>query len=244
MIAEGLFERFPCNAVFAFHNWPGAPLGEFQVRPGAMMAAVDGARITVKGAGGHGAVPHRAADPVVAASAIVMALQSIVSRNVDPGEAAVITVGAFNAGSIATIIPERAQLDVSIRSCSPEVREQLGRRIPELVKAQAEAFGCGADIEYERSYPATINSPDETAFARAVAGEMNTGVVDLDKPFMVSEDFAYMLEKVPGCYFMMGNGDEPNRRMLHDAGYDFNDGLLVKGAALWGRLTERFLAKV
>ena len=154
-----------------------------------------------------------------------------------------ITVGAFNAGSFCTIIPDRAVLDIGIRSCKDSVRQILARRIPELIRNEAAAFGCTADIDYHYSYPATMNSPEETAFARAVAAEMDAGVVDLDKPFMVSEDFAYMLEHVPGCYFMMGNGDEPDRKMLHDPGYDFNDDLLVKGAALWGRLVERFLAK-
>jgi len=243
MIAEGLFTRFPCDAIFAFHNWPGTPVGQVQLKSGAMMAAVDMAKVTVKGVGGHGAVPHRAVDPVVAASAIVMALQTIVSRNIDPGEAAVVTVGAFNAGRFCTIIPDRAVLDIGIRSCKDSVRNQLAQRIPELIRTQAAAFGCTADIEYEFSYPATMNSPEETLFARTVAEEMGAGVVDLDKPFMVSEDFAYMLEHVPGCYFMMGNGDEPHRRMLHDPGYDFNDELLLKGAALWGRLVERFLPR-
>jgi hippurate hydrolase len=244
MIEEGLFRRFPCDAVFAFHNWPGAAVGEVQLKPGTMMAAVDMAKVTVRGVGGHGAVPHRAVDPVVAGSAIVMALQTIVSRNIDPGEAAVITVGAFNAGNFCTIIPDKAVLEIGIRSCSSAVRDQLAKRIPDLVKAQALGFGCTADVDYEFSYPATINSPAETAFTREVAEEMETGVVDLAKPFMVSEDFAYMLEQVPGCYFMMGNGDEPHRKMLHDPGYDFNDELLVRGAALWGRLVERFLPRV
>jgi hippurate hydrolase len=243
MIEEGLFKRFPCDAVFAFHNWPGAPLGEVQVKPGAMMAAVDSATVTVSGIGGHGAVPHRAVDPVVAGSAIVMALQTIVSRNIDPAEASVITVGAFNAGSSSTIIPRSATLEIGVRSCSNAVRGELARRIPELIGAQARAFGCTAEVDYKFSYPPTVNSPEESRFVRDVAEEMECGVVDLDKPFMVSEDFAYMLERVPGCYFMMGNGDEPHRRMLHDPGYDFNDELIVKGAALWGRVVERFLAK-
>jgi hippurate hydrolase len=243
MIEEGLFHRFSCDAVFAFHNWPGAAAGQVQLKSGAMMAAVDTAKVTVKGVGGHGAVPHRAVDPVVAGSAIVMALQTIVSRNVDPGEAAVITVGAFNAGSLSTIIPEMAVLDIGIRSCSQRVRDQLARRIPDLIATQAAAFGCTAELEYELGYPVTVNSPAETAFMRDVALGMEPGVVDLEKPFMISEDFSYMLERVPGCYFMMGKGDEPDRKMLHDPGYDFNDELLVKGTALWGRLVEQFLPR-
>lgn len=123
------------------------------------------------------------------------------------------------------------------------MRDQLARRIPDLIAAQATAFGCAAELEYEFGYPVTVNSPAETAFIRDVALGMEPGVVDLEKPFMISEDFAYMLERVPGCYFMMGNGDEPDRKMLHDPGYDFNDELLVKGAALWGRLVEQFLPR-
>ncbi|MFL5258182.1 MAG: M20 aminoacylase family protein [Hyphomicrobiales bacterium] len=242
MIEDGLFERFPCDAVFAFHNWPGAPVGQVQLKPGAIMASVDLARVAIKGIGGHGAVPHRAVDPVIAGAAVVMALQTIVSRNIDPGEAAVITVGAFNAGNSSTIIPQTAHLDVGIRSCSKAVRDELARRIPALIENQCAAFGCTADVDYEFSYPPTINSAAETEFTRNVAASMEPGVVDLDKPFMVSEDFAYMLEKAPGCYFIVGNGDEPGRKMLHDPGYDFNDELLIKGAALWGALVEQYLA--
>jgi hippurate hydrolase len=242
MIEEGLFARFPCDAVFAFHNWPGAPVGQVQLKSGAMMASVDLATVTIKGIGGHGAVPHRAVDPVIAGAAVVMALQTIVSRNIDPGEAAVITVGAFNAGNSSTIIPETAHLDIGIRSCSKAVRDQLASRIPALIEDQCAAFGCTADIDYQFSYPPTINSAAETEFTRNVAASMEPGVVDLEKPFMVAEDFAYMLEKAPGCYFMVGNGDESGRRMLHDPGYDFNDELLIKGAALWGALVEKYLA--
>jgi hippurate hydrolase len=171
-----------------------------------------------------------------------MALQTIVSRNVDPGEAAVITIGAFNAGNSSTIIPQTAHLDIGIRSCSKAVRDQLASRVPALIENQCAALGCTADIDYQFSYPPTINSAAETEFTRNVAASMEPGVLDLDKPFMVSEDFAYMLEKAPGCYFMVGNGDEPGRKMLHDPGYDFNDELLIKGAALWGALVEKYLA--
>jgi len=243
MVEEGLFKQFPCDAIFAMHNMPGFPEGQILTRSGPIMAAVDMAKVIVKGVGGHGAMPHKAVDPVVAASSIVMALQTIVARNIDPGEQAVITVGAFNAGNFCTIIPETATLDIGIRSCTKEVREQLAQRIPALIKAQAESFGCTAEIDYQYSYPSTTNSPKETEFAFAVAREVsgNQPVHELPYPFMVSEDFAYMLEEVPGCYLMLGNGDGPERRMLHDPGYDFNDALLTKGTLLWGRLVERFL---
>lgn len=243
MIEEGLFKRFPCDAIYAFHNMPGFPACQFMVKPGAMMAAVDMAKATITGIGGHGAVPHKAVDPIVAASAVVLALQTIVSRNIDPAEAAVVTVGAFNAGTFCTIIPEEAVLDIGIRSCSPKVRDELARRIPELIEAQAAAYGCRAKVDYEFSYPATINSEAETTIARSVAVELRGGaaILDLDRPFMVSEDFAFMLEHVPGCYFMLGNGDGPEDRMLHDPHYDFNDRLLVEGAVIWSRLAETCL---
>ena len=245
MIAEGLFKRFPCDAVFAFHNWPGLPVGQFAVRPGTIMAAVDTAKAVISGPGGHGAVPHKTVDPIVAGAAVVTALQSIVARNVDPTESAVVTVGAFNAGIACNIIPESAVLEIGMRSCSAAVRQQLAERVPAIIKGVAEAHGCTATVDYEFGYPATVNTPDETAFARAVAAELEEAhpIVDFPAPTMISEDFAYMLEAVPGCYFMLGNGAGAHGKMLHSPDYDFNDELLVIGAGLWGRMVERFLPR-
>jgi hippurate hydrolase len=245
MIEDGLFTRFPCDAVFAFHNWPGMPLGQFAVRPGTIMAAVDTPIVIISGPGGHGALPHKSADPIVAASAVVTALQTIVARNVDPAEPAVVTVGTFNAGTACNIIPESAKLEISVRSCSPDVRKLLAERIPAIVKGVAEAHGCKAAINYEMGYPATINTADETAFARAVAAELKGDhpIIDLPAPTMISEDFAYMLEARPGCYFMLGNGDGPERKMLHTPDYDFNDDLLVIAAGQFSRMAEGFLAR-
>lgn len=245
MIEEGLFKRFPCDAVFAFHNWPGLPTGQFVVRPGTIMAAVDTPSVIISGPGGHGAIPHRSADPIVAASAVVTALQTIVARNVDPTEPAVVTVGAFNAGTACNIIPESARLELSVRSCSGAVRKLLAERIPAIVKGVAEAHGCTAAIDYEFGYPATVNTPEETQFARAVAAELKGAhpIIDLGAPTMISEDFAYMLEVNPGCYFMLGNGDGPERKMLHTPDYDFNDELLVLAAAQFSRMAERFLPR-
>ena len=241
MIEEGLFKLFPCDAVFALHNMPGVKVGDFLFRKGAIMASVDVAEITVKGQGGHGAMPHLARDPVVAASAIVMALQTIVARNVEPGEEAVITVGSFAAGTAATIIPEAARLKVGIRSCSEHVRDLLERRVREVARGQAGGLGCAADVAYERSYPCLINSAQEHDFARSLAltfgGE--EGVRDLAKPFMLSEDFAYMLRELPGCYFFMGNGATAS---LHDCRYDFNDEAILPGVRYWAALAERYLA--
>ncbi len=243
MVDEGLFTRFPCDAVYAFHNLPGYPAGQVLYKTGPVTAAVDVARIVVRGVGGHGAMPHKATDPIVAAAGIVLALQTVVSRNADPHEPAIVTVGTLHAGTISTVIPETASIEVSIRSCSPSIRNLIATRIPALVRAQAESYGCTAEIDYELSYPPSINTEAETELLGAVAAEVDTGhpAIRIEHPFMFSEDFSYMLEHVPGSYFAIGNGDGPNRKMLHDPGYDFNDEVLVKGAALWGRLVERFL---
>jgi hippurate hydrolase len=241
MIEEGLFKLFPCDAVFALHNMPGVEVGDFLFRKGAIMAAVDVAEITVTGQGGHGAMPHLARDPVVAASAIVMALQTIVARNVEPGEEAVVTVGSFAAGTAATIIPEAARLKVGIRSCSDQARDLLERRVVEVARSQAASLGCTVDVAYERSYPCLINSAQEYDLARSVALTMRgeEGVRDLARPFMLSEDFAYMLRELPGCYFFMGNGPTAS---LHDCRYDFNDDAILPGVRYWAALAERYLA--
>lgn len=241
MIEEGLFNLFPCDAVFALHNMPGVEVGDFLFRNGAIMAAIDTAEITVEGQGGHGAMPHLARDPVVAASAIVMALQTIVARNVEPGEEAVITVGSFAAGTAATIIPEVARLKVGIRTCSDQVRDLMERRVREVAQAQASSLGCTAHVGYERSYPCLVNSGQEHDFARSVAVGLrgSEGIRDLARPFMLSEDFAYMLRELPGCYFFMGNGPTPS---LHDCRYDFNDEAILPGVRYWAALAERYLA--
>jgi hippurate hydrolase len=243
MLEEGLFRRFPCDAVYAFHNLPGFPAGQVLYKTGAITAAVDIAHVTVRGIGGHGAIPHKAADPIVAASSIVLALQTVVSRNADPHEPAIVTVGTFHAGTMSTIIPETAVLDVSIRSCSKSIRQLMAERVPAIIKAQAESYGCTADLDYEFSYPASINTLAETDILAATAETVDTGypALRLDRPFMFSEDFAFFLEHVPGSYFAIGNGDGPERKMLHDPGYDFNDAIIAKGAAVWGALVERFL---
>jgi hippurate hydrolase len=244
MIDEGLFKRFPCDAVFAFHNIPGIATGQFAVKPGTIMAAVDLARAVISGQGGHGAIPHETVDPVVAGAAVVTALQTIVSRNVDPADAAVVTVGVFNAGTACNIIPKNATLEISVRSCSGAVRRKLAERVPEIVTGVAEAHGCTVKVDYEFGYPATVNSPKETELACAVAAELGGAhpPIDMAAAMMISEDFAFMLEAVPGCYFMLGNGNESRPPALHSPDYDFNDALLVTGPAMFGRLVERFLA--
>jgi hippurate hydrolase len=244
MIGDGLFDAHPCDAVFAMHNMPGMAQGHLIFRDGPTMASSDYVTITLHGRGGHGAEPQRTADPIVAASSIVMALQTIVSRNAAPLETAVVTVGAIHAGAANNVIPESARLELSVRALTREMRELLERRIKVLVAAQAESFGVRAEIDYRRGYSVLVNSPEETAFAREVALEL----VGPDRTVLhgpaitASEDFAFMLEQVPGCYLMIGNGEGEGACTVHNPGYDFHDGNLAIGAAYWALLAERFLA--
>jgi hippurate hydrolase len=246
MMEDGLFEHHPCDAVFAMHNMPGTPVGHFVFRDGAAMASSDYVTIRVHGTGGHGAMPHRSADPLVAASSIVMALQTIVSRNVDPLDTAVVTVGAFHAGQANNVIPALATLELSVRSLNPEVRRLLEQRIKALVAAQAESFGVSADIDWRPGYCVLVNSKSETDFARQVALDLvGSERVTLQGPALTgSEDFAFMLEKIPGSYLLIGNGDGDSAGacMVHNPGYDFNDDNIATGAAYWVALVERFLA--
>ena len=243
MIEQGLFELFPCDAIFAMHNMPGLAQGKLAFREGPAMASSDCVTITVSGTGGHGAMPHHAADSIVAASSIVLALQTIVSRNVDPQQAAIITVGAFNGGRAGNVIPPSVTLELSVRSLSSQVRDLLEVRIKAVVLAQAESFGVSAQVHYERNCPVLVNSPDETAFARAVGVELlgaNAVVGDISAQTS-SEDFAYMLGQCPGSYLLIGNGAGQGSCMVHNPSYDFNDDNIAIGAAYWVLLTERFL---
>jgi hippurate hydrolase len=242
MLDEGLFERFPVDHLFALHNLPGTPLGQVVVRAGAITAAVDIINIRVKGIAGHGALPHLAADPIVAASALVMALQTVISRDNDVLDPAVLTVGAIHGGQLATAIPEAVTLKCGLRTTSMSSREKLLSRVRDMVHAQATSFGCTAEIDYGDCivYPVGINEAAATALVRQTALDagQQASAIDLKGPIMFSEDFAFMLEKVPGCYFGIGNGDS---KSLHDPGYDFNDGLLQKGVEFWARLVARAL---
>jgi hippurate hydrolase len=243
MVEEGLFTLFSCDAVFALHNDPWLPAGTFAFREGAIMAAVDECKIIVEGGGGHGAEPQTTADPVVAGASIVMALQTIVSRNIHPLDPAVVTVGSFHGGSASNIIPSRVELVVSIRSFDPDTRDFLERRIRDIARCQAESYGTTARVEYKRSYDATINDKAQTDYvreqARRFAGAAD--VIDLERPSMGSEDFAYMLRARPGSYFFLGTASGKDDKPVHHPGYDFNDDILPVGAAFWTELVEDFL---
>jgi hippurate hydrolase len=244
MIEAGLFEQFPCDAVFALHNAPGQPVGTLAFRSGAALASADRVVITLRGRGGHAAMPHFSADPIVAGSSIVMALQSIVARNVDPLQSAVVTVGLFQSGTVNNVIPSTATLELSVRALDREVRKLLRQRIQEVAAAQAASLGVAAEVDYQEGYPVLVNTETETALAARVATELlGQDKVLLDRPaLMGSEDFAYMLEHRPGCYLFLGNGDGADSCMVHNPGYDFNDRAMETGAAFWSLLTERFLA--
>jgi hippurate hydrolase len=246
MIEDGLFKRFPCDSIYALHNYPGEPAGQIMVKPGPITAAVDIVGITIHGVGGHGAIPQKSVDPIVAASSLVMALQSIVSRNLPPLDPAVITIGSFNSGSMATVIPAEAKMLVGVRTCTKDIRDLVLERIRDLATSHAKSFGCTAELKIgdgSWSYPAGSNTAAEAALVREVALEMgqDPARVDLKGPFMFSEDFSYMQELVPSCYFCVGAGPGP---MLHDPAYNFNDDLLVQGPAIWARIVEKALPQV
>ena len=241
MLGDRLFERFPVEAVFALHNWPGVPAGRFGFVEGPAMAAVDRALIRVRGKGGHGAEPQDAVDPVVASAHVVTALQTLVSRNVDPREAAVVTIGAIHGGDAANVIPDHVDLKATIRTFQPHVRDLVERRLPALVEAQATSFGAEADISYQRGFPAVVNDPGALAFAREtlLATQGPQAVVADFAPRTASEDFAFLLEQRPGAFIFVGNGPSAP---LHSPRYDFNDAIIAPAAAFWAALAERFLA--
>ena len=245
MIEDGFFDLFPCDAMFGLHNMPGHPVGKLGFLAGPMMASSDTAIVTVRGKGGHGAQPHKAVDAVVAASSIVMALQTVVSRNVPPLDMGIVTVGAFQAGNAPNVIPETATLRLTIRAYRPEVRDLLQQRITAIVHAQAAVHGATAEVDYQRRYPMVVNDPAQTAFAKQVALDWvgEAGLIQNLQPLTGSEDFSFFLEKVPGCYFLIGNGEgDAGGCEVHNPGYDFNDAALGTGASYWVKLAEAYLS--
>jgi hippurate hydrolase len=243
MIDDGLFERFPCDAVYAMHNWPGLPAGKIAVRPGPMMAAADRITIHVEGRGGHGAHPYLAIDPVVVAAHIITAAQSIVSRNVNPIDSAVVSLCSLQAGNpgAMSVIPREATIVGTVRTFRRDTQDMIEARLGELVQSIAQGFGARARVEYTRIYPATVNSQTEALFGQEVARELvgdENMVADLD-PSMGSEDFAFMLLRRSGAYFRIGQGGTDSGCFLHNTRYDFNDAILPLGASLFVRLVER-----
>lgn len=247
MLEDGFLDLFPCDAMFGMHNGPGIPEGQFMAVPGCAMASADTCIITVKGVGGHAAFPHNAVDTILVGSAIVVALQSVVSRNVPPLQTGIISLGAFLAGDAPNVIPGTAELRLSVRAMQPEIRDLLERRIHEIATAQAQTYGATVEVNYMRRYPVLMNDPTQTAFCLDLVRDWlgETGLVPNPEPVPASEDFAFFLEKVPGCFINIGNGvGSVGGCMVHNAGYDFNDRILSTGATYWVKLVERWLAKV
>lgn len=243
MIEEGLFDRFPMESVFGMHNWPGLPAGQFAIMPGPVMASTDQFEITIRGRGAHAAMPHQGADPVVAGSALVQALQTIPSRSVDPLDAVVVSVTRFHAGDAYNVIPERAVLGGTVRAFSPEVQDHIQGLMSRTAQGIGAAFQVEIDLEYRRGYPPTINSAAEAEICRLVAGKLvGADQVRTDqRPSMGAEDFSFMLQAKPGCYVWLGNGLGEGGCMLHNPRYDFNDAVLPIGAAYWAALAEHLL---
>jgi hippurate hydrolase len=238
MVDAGIMDRFGIGRVFALHNGPNLPFGQFQTLPGPYMAAVDTATVTVTGKGGHGAVPHDCVDPVVAVVGMVGAIQTIIPRNVHALDQAVISVTQIHAGSASNIIPETAMFCATIRSFSPDVRDLLRRRVTDIVQGHAAAYGVTAAIDYDWGYPPTVNTPGDTAFAARVAAEVvGPAMVDaMADRKMGSEDFSYMLEARPGAYLFLGTGPGAG---LHHPAFDFNDDVAPVGASFFARLVEQ-----
>ncbi|MCC2590247.1 M20 aminoacylase family protein [Chryseobacterium sp. MFBS3-17] len=240
MIADGLFEKFPVDAVYAMHNIPGLPVGKFHFREGPTMSAVDNWEIELTGKGGHGSMPELAVDPLVCGAAVVMALQTIVSRNVSPWKQTVVNVGSFQSGNAGNVVPQNAVLKLSIRNMDNEVRKMVLDKIRSITRAQAESFGCTWEIREGIPGTVLVNTAKETEWAATVAEEVfgSENVIRNTEPMMSSEDFAFMLEQRPGSYCMLGNGEG---FMVHHPKYVFNQDILPVGAAYWVSLVENYL---
>ena len=243
MIEDGLFERFPVEAVFGLHNWPGIPVGQMMAMPGPVMAGTCGFEIHVRGHGCHAAMPHQGIDAIVTSAQLVQALQTVTSRTLHPCESAVVSVTQIHAGEAWNIIPEEVLLRGTIRTFKPEIQETVERAIERLCSGVAAANGGQIDVHFDHRYPPTVNSPAEARFCQQVAGEVfgEENVLTDILPSMGAEDFAYMLREKPGCYVWLGNGTGAGGCTLHNPHYDFNDELLTLGASYWVHLVRRGL---
>ncbi len=243
MVEEGLFERFPMEMVFGLHNWPGLPAGSFGVTEGPVMAGTDRFEIEITGRGGHAAMPHQAVDVVLAGSALVQALQSLVSRNTDPLDSAVVSVTRFHAGHADNVLPETAVLGGTVRTLNGELQDALEAGVRRVCNGIEATYRVSIDLRYERGYPPTVNAAEPSQIARDVAQHVAVdGLVFLQlPPSMGAEDFAYMARVVPACYVWLGNGPGEGGCMLHSPHYDFNDEIIATGIRYWVRLVQRVL---
>jgi amidohydrolase len=245
MVEEGLFEKFPCDGVFALHNVPGLPIGHMAVRAGTLLASSDSWTIKVRAKGSHGAMPHQGTDPFVIGCQIVMALQTIASRNVDPLDSVVVSVGFMKGGDTFNVIPDEVTIGGTARALVPHVQDTIEKRLGEIAHGVASAYGASVEYKYDRRYPPTINHADEADFAAKVAEEIcGAGNIKRDiPPVMGGEDFSFMLQKVPGAMLWLGNGPGEGNCVLHNPHYDFNNDAIPTGVSFLVRLTERFLEK-
>jgi hippurate hydrolase len=251
MIRDGLFEKFPMEAIFGAHNWPGMKVGQFGVRSGPIFASSNEFKITVHGKGSHAALPHNGVDPVPVACQMVNAFQTIITRNKRPIDAGVISVTMIHAGEATNVVPDTCVLEGTVRTFTLEVLDLIESRMAQIASHTCAAFGARCDFEFHRNYPPTINHDDETTFFREVASEVagSENLIDFE-PTMGAEDFSYFLQARPGCYFLIGNGDGAHRSLghgegpctLHNASFDFNDDLIPLGATMWVRLAQAWLA--
>jgi amidohydrolase len=251
MVAEGLFERFPMEAVFGMHNWPGLPEGSFAASAGPVMASASTFEIVVRGKGAHAALPHLGVDPVPVACQIVLALQTIISRNVRPIDAAVLSVTTMHAGEATNVVPDSCKLEGTVRTFSVAALDIIEPRFRDVARHTAAAFGASCEVEFLRRAPPVVNTPHEAAFAAQVMrGIVGDAMVLPQEPSMPSEDFAFMLQAKQGAYVFIGNGQGEHRHaghgmgpcMLHNPSYDFNDRLIPLGATYWVQLSRQWLA--
>jgi amidohydrolase len=252
MIEDGLFTQFPMDAVFGMHNWPGMAVGKFAASPGPVMASTSEFKITIRGKGGHAALPHNSVDPIPVAAALIQGFQTIISRNKKPIDAGVISVTMVHAGEATNVIPNSCELQGTVRTFSTQVLDMVQERMQAMADSLCASYEAQCDFEFVRNYPPTINSAPEAEFARKVMADIvGADSVLTQEPTMGAEDFAYMLQAKPGCYAFIANGDGSHREMghgggpcmLHNPSYDFNDDLIPLGATYWVRLAEAWLAK-
>ena len=243
MVEEGLFEQFPCESVYGMHNMPGLEVGHFAVRQGPIMAAFDRFTVHIQGKGAHAALPHTGVDPIVVGAHLVTAWQTLVSRTTDPIDSVVLSVTKFHGGDAYNVIPDRIELGGTVRTFRADTRDRMERQFREMGESICAGFGASFEMRYDRCYPATVNTGEETGYAAAAATKV-VGAANVNPntpPLMGSEDFAFMLQARPGCYMLIGNGAGEGACMVHNPHYDFNDDILTLGARYWVQLAQDLL---